>query len=847
MPDVIWSQDNFTKGELSPLMYARVSVQQYYNGLKVAQNCISYPQGGIGKRFGTEFRSSIGIDLFTNTEIFFETFQYLNECVYQILIYPDPQEIRIYLEGILVNTIASPYAKEDIKNLDFTVINDIFRTASQVYPQRPQDLKRSANAPNPIIGNPTLKLFSLTSTLQGEISAVRFTIDMGGTLPDTQPKISQNITYFARNDSGSLVSIYASSQDAANDTNHIRLLDIGANANLVEQNVWSLSDVEFKNFPTFDFDGGYETYTFTPSDTFGASKTLTSSTAIFTDEHVGGAFIGGSGIARITAVPAGPYPVTTCTIDIQQSFDNTDAISGLLSLLSVPAWSDKRGWPTKVSSYQSRAIFANSASLTNGFWASAINDYDDFNDLENDDDDAISWFPSSNQINFIDFIVPYRSLTIHSNSGVFSTPLSFETAITPKNFSLNLQDSIPSDKLQPRTLDNQIFIISGNHVHNLLWDGINNAYQSNIISILSDHLIRSPVDEAAYLDLNRPGSRYLFVINDDGSLAIFQTLISEEISGWTISDSMQHYGQAFFRKVASSLNGRCWFLIERQIESNASIPHSIIGFTENTLEATANNLSQTTATAVKFTAASVNDLPASIPSLQLDTFYWAIGQDTDNFKVYSVQEDAINDNNAFQFSNAGNDSTLNVHFLNAELFLEELSFDGCLDSFKFYSGAPTSTIAIGNSRFNAQTVKINGDGFSFTAQGNNNQIKITAHGEPVEVSEAYIGFPIQYQIEPLPLSISAGGIKSQNIAQPKRIRDVKFMFNNTIGGQINGIPIALNTFNDVPIGSPPQPSNGIFEMSIMNAWNDFDNPTFTITHDDPFDIRLIGVFYTVEI
>ena len=72
------------------------------------------------------------------------------------------------------------------------------------------------------------------------------------------------------------------------------------------------------------------------------------------------------------------------------------------------------------------------------------------------------------------------------------------------------------------------------------------------------------------------------------------------------------------------------------------------------------------------------------------------------------------------------------------------------------------------------------------------------------------------------------------------------MFNNTIGGEINGVPIALNRFNQINPGEPPIPARGIFEMSIMKGWDDFNNPTFTIEHDEPFNIELIGVFYTVD-
>ena len=57
MPYQLWSQDNFSKGELSPYMYGRVTVNEYNNGLKQAKNVLTYPTGAAGKRFGTLFQS----------------------------------------------------------------------------------------------------------------------------------------------------------------------------------------------------------------------------------------------------------------------------------------------------------------------------------------------------------------------------------------------------------------------------------------------------------------------------------------------------------------------------------------------------------------------------------------------------------------------------------------------------------------------------------------------------------------------------------------------------------------------------------------------------------------------
>ena len=235
------------------------------------------------------------------------------------------------------------------------------------------------------------------------------------------------------------------------------------------------------------------------------------------------------------------------------------------------------------------------------------------------------------------------------------------------------------------------------------------------------------------------------------------------------------------------------------------------------------------------------------PQIEADTYYWAVGIDADNFKLYLNQEDALADENAITFTSAGVASTVTVWTLTTIFTLEELTKDTFLDCAIYYNSTAASTITTG-TLFNAQSVKMVGNGFGFDAIGNNNQVVFEAHGELTEVSEAYIGFAINTIMEPMPLTIStSNSAKATSLTQPKHIREVRFMFNDTIGGEINGKPIAIDRFNEAHIGEPPIPANGIVRVSPMKGWDDFNNPTYTITHSDPFNIELLGVFYSVEI
>jgi hypothetical protein len=842
MAEAVWSQDIFSKGELSPMMYSRVTVDAYYNGLKTARNTITYPQGGIGKRFGTLFNAQVeGITDYTQS--YFESFQYDDECTYIIIVIPG--SILIYLEGTLISTVtATVFTAPVIPLIDSTVIENNFRMTSSALP--PYDLVRDDEnvTPNNITAAASDEITLNTAVTADLILPTSFGVS-GGTIIVTTPQVMINQNYFLYTTSTTTAEIYATAQDAKARTNKFTVTSVGTGTSTaIIKNDWTLGVVTFSNLPVFDFnDVDYSAVTFTPGDVSGFNQTLTASgasPAIFTNAYIGGGFAGNGGIARIISRTSS----TVICIDILESFKNTAGIPGNRSLLFKPAWSDEKGWPSKCSSFQNRAIFANTRSLPNGLWASVTNDYDDFDGLQDDDDNSIFWYPSSDNVNVIRFIVPYRSLTIHTNTGIYSTPLTFEQAITPNNFSMTLQESTPASVIQPRALDNQIISIAGNDVHAMLWDGFNNSYTSNIASIASEHLIRNPTDEAAYIDRDRAGSRYMFIVNGNGDLTVYQTLVSENISGFTPTDLTQTYGNAYFRWAAGSDNGRAWFMTEREIAVESS-PDNISGVTDSTITLTTPNTFEVGVTTA-FKISATTSFPEASITFDANTWYWAVGTDTTNINVYTSYADAEAEENAVKFINSGDGASVTPWPLETQFFLEELSFDVFTDCTYTYSGTAQATFT-GLERFNAQMVKAVGDGYGFDQEGNDDEVTLTAHGQEVEASEVSIGFPITTVIEPL--NIAVPGVlnyKGSSLTFPQHIRAANLMFNETIGGTVNDQPIQFTSLIDVAPGSPPAYASGTMETTPMLGWNN-DAGSINITHDDPFDIRLIGLFYRIEV
>jgi hypothetical protein len=849
MAEAIWSQDIFSKGELSPLMYSRVTVDAYYNGLKTARNCITYPQGGIGKRFGTIFQAEIsGITSYKDSLV--EVFTYNDQCVYVIILIPD--NILIYLEGVLIYTVTSTAITAPMMPLiDTTIIESNFRMTSSAF--KPQDLVRSSEASNDVASVSATEITLTNVTTDAVIVPVFFEV-AGGTIIQTSPQVLVNEIYFLKTSSTTTGVIYPTAVDAKAETNALTISSIGTGTtSAFIENAWTLGNVDFAKFSllTFDFNdpgANYSGTTFTPTALAGSGVTLNASIPVtvpvstgFTPAHVGGSYVGDGGVCRIISYAS----ATSVGINIIQDFDATATagIPGTSSFLAEPAWSDVRGWPSKCSSFQNRAVFANTRSLPNALFLSITNDYNNFDGLEGQPDSAILWYPSSDNVNVIRFIVPYRSLTIHTNSGIYSTPLTFEQAITPLTFSMTLQDSTAANKVQPRALDNQVIIIAGNDVYSMLWDGFNNSYTSTIASIANEHLIRDPIDEAGYVDINRAGSRYMFIINSDGGLVIFQTLVSENVAGFTPSDLTQTYGNAYFRWVAESFGGRCWFMTEREI-AGEGVGDLVDGHSTNTLTlTTASTFALGVITAFKIS--TTDTLPASSITMVAGDYYWAVATDATNITVYLTHADAVAAEGALTFTSAGIDCTITPWPLSTKFYLEELSFDVFTDCTYIYSGTAESTFT-GLSRFNAQMVKAVGDGYGFEEEGNNDEIILDAHGQPVDAAKVSIGFPISTHIETLDIAVpGALQFKGSSLTFPSHLRAANLMFNETIGGFVNDTPIQIETLEETVPGEPPTAMSGVMEITPMLGWDNHSGQ-ISITHDDPFDIKLIGIFYRIE-
>lgn len=334
---------------------------------------------------------------------------------------------------------------------------------------------------------------------------------------------------------------------------------------------WSISEIDFTFFPTYDFDKNYDVVTFQTSATSG-DVTLTAipvdPPGPFKESHVGGIFDGNQGIVRIT-VYISDTQVEGYTI---VNFKNTDFIDGRLVILTEPVWSASLGYPRCATFYQGRLSLGGTNSVPQGSWLSKTNDLNNFDDSEAFATSAIGLFVHTNNSNIIKDMIGEKSLLIFTSTGLVATQVMNEAAMTVSNVSFNLQNNDGIGSVRPQIFDNKVVYMDkgGKILWGVTYDSKAAGQLTSNLSILSQSLLNAPVSMATYRNPDDDNGNYLIIVNGDGTLAILQSVTEQGILGWTkcmtdpTVDVLEVPEKGMYRDVAAA-GSTVYFIVERYI------------------------------------------------------------------------------------------------------------------------------------------------------------------------------------------------------------------------------------------------------------------------------------------
>ncbi|NMM45213.1 hypothetical protein HH303_12035 [Rhodospirillaceae bacterium KN72] len=273
--------------------------------------------------------------------------------------------------------------------------------------------------------------------------------------------------------------------------------------------------------------------TLTPSGTSG-TVTLTASADVFDAAHVGTRFRLADKEVEITGVSSALVASATVT--------ETLAGTGATKDWEEQSFSPVRGYPVSVCFHQDRLVIGGSRDLTNRLWLSKSADLFNFDLGDAEDDEAIEFAILSDQVNAIRAVFSGRHLQIFTSGAewmVTGDPL------TPSAIQLKRQTRIgsPVDRsILPRDVDGATLFVSrsGYELREFLFADVEQAYQSNDLAVLSNRMMRQPVDQ----DFNK-SERILYIVNGDGTLACVTVFRMEKVTAWSLMET-----QGAFQSVA---------------------------------------------------------------------------------------------------------------------------------------------------------------------------------------------------------------------------------------------------------------------------------------------------------
>jgi len=206
----------------------------------------------------------------------------------------------------------------------------------------------------------------------------------------------------------------------------------------------------------------------------------------------------------------------------------------------VTEWSEQsysalRGFPAAVAFHQNRLWYGGTLGQPDGLWGSKTGTFFNFDVGEAADNDALDLTASIGDINTIRHIISNKDLHVFTSTDEFIVPALQGAVTTPTNASIERQTSFGSSFLRPYLYDGATVFVdsSGSMVREFIFSDAVKGYTGQPISTLSSHLINTPIQMAMLSGAIGRAENYLFIVDADGSIAVFNSNRVEQRAGWT--------------------------------------------------------------------------------------------------------------------------------------------------------------------------------------------------------------------------------------------------------------------------------------------------------------------------
>jgi len=297
---------------------------------------------------------------------------------------------------------------------------------------------------------------------------------------------------------------------------------------------WTISDLAFDFIPKYPYTLSLTNpaANLTPDDPEG-NINITASASVFNASHVNQYInVSPQGRLKIVSYKSGTEVQAYAELPL---FDNSVINSGDWELETgyEDTWSATRGWPRAAIFYEGRLYFGGSSSRPSTLWGSRVGQFFDFDPGESFDDAALEATLDTGRFNAIVDLYAGRNLQVFTTGGEFYVPQTLGDPNTPSNLAVQEQTSNGCRPgIRVVNVDGATVFVQrqGKALAEFIFSDTVNGYVATKISLLSSHLLKAPSDMSVRNATSTDeGNRLLIVNAEDGSLACYTLLRSQEI------------------------------------------------------------------------------------------------------------------------------------------------------------------------------------------------------------------------------------------------------------------------------------------------------------------------------
>ena len=300
--------------------------------------------------------------------------------------------------------------------------------------------------------------------------------------------------------------------------------------------------------------------TITPTNANTNAQTFTASAATFSSDWEGEEIEFTDDAGTIHHIEFTTYlSSTTFTGTFDTAPSNTNASANW----KEQVFSSRHGYARSVTFHDQRLIFGGSKDLPNHLFMSKAGEFFNFDVGTGLDDESIQIQIAENQISEIKALASFRHLTVFTSEQELYVPTSENKPLTPTTISVKKQTSYGSGEVVPADFDGALVFLtkSKGAVREFVFSDISQAYNADALTLLSPHIIGTPLEMVAQREAQDQVEAYLYLVNDDGKMPVFMSIRKEQLQGWCEWSTTGEF------KNIVNVNRRIYAVVEREINS----------------------------------------------------------------------------------------------------------------------------------------------------------------------------------------------------------------------------------------------------------------------------------------